>query len=143
MNELVTSTTCSRVTRANINFAKIICIEIKKFHRQNRETFFQKYNLIACLGQIFLYKHRLSEIYLISQNYILYFTISKRRTISVEQIGKHMSVGVRRPRVSLRYHRGPVTALEAQQPFGCTTISMRCEFLLFTSSTIDRVIRLE
>jgi len=45
-----------------------------------------------------------------------------------------MSVGVRRPSVSLRYHRGPVTALEAQQPFGCTTISTRCEFLSFTSS---------
>lgn len=43
----------------------------------------------------------------------------------VEEIGKHMSIGVRRPRVSSRYHRGPVTALEAQQPFGCATISTR------------------
>lgn len=40
-----------------------------------------------------------------------------------------MSIGVRRPRVFLRYHRGPVTALEAQQPFGC--VSIQREFLPF------------
>lgn len=57
--------------------------------------------------------------------------------ISVGQIGKHMSIGVRRPRVSSRYHRGPlVTALEAQQPFGCATISTRD--VNFLSSPNDR-----
>jgi len=45
------------------------------------------------------------------------------------KLGNSMSVGVRRSRGSLRYHRGPVTALEAQQPFGCAMISTRCEFL--------------
>jgi hypothetical protein len=42
-----------------------------------------------------------------------------------------MSVCVRRPRVSLRYHRGPVSALEAQQPFDRVAIHTRREYLSF------------
>lgn len=65
---------------------------------------------------------------------ILYFMMYPKDELFLpSKLGNTMSVGVRRPRDSLRYHRGPVTALEAQQPFGCATISTRCEFLSFAS----------
>lgn len=50
--------------------------------------------------------------------YIEHFTISGYLCRASPE---DTSIGVRRPRVFLRYHRGPVTALEAQQPFGCVS----------------------
>jgi len=62
-----------------------------------------------------------------TDNFAFLLATSERRIVTVRQVGKHMSVCVRRPRVSLRYHRGSVSALEAQQPFGRVAIHARRE----------------
>jgi len=66
-----------------------------------------------------------------TDNFAFLLATSARRIVTVRQVGKHMSVCVRRPRVSLRYHRGSVSALEAQQPFGRVAIHARREYLSF------------